>query len=72
MHVASKGSLLPVRIADGIESAGTQDLVRKEGDRLIVALTPENRLLDVLARMESCDEIFPDIDDSPPRARDLV
>ena len=59
-----------VRIPREFEMEGTEVLMRKEGDRLILTPIRKNRLLDLLASWEPLDEGLPDVDDSPPQTRD--
>ncbi len=49
---------------------GTEVLMRKEGDRLILTPIRKNRLLDLLATWEPLDEGLPDVEDGPPQTRD--
>ncbi|HSW03003.1 MAG TPA: antitoxin [Aquabacterium sp.] len=55
-----------VRIPREFELEGTEVLMRKEGDSLIITPIRKSRLLAVLAQMEPLDEDFPDIEDLPP------
>ena len=59
-----------VRIPREFELEGTEVLMRKEGDRLILTPIRKNRLLDLLASWEPLDEGLPDVEDSPPQTRD--
>lgn len=59
-----------VRIPREFEMEGTEVLVRKEGDRLILTPIRKNRLLDLLASWEPLDEGLPELEDTPPQARD--
>jgi len=59
-----------VRIPREFEMEGTEVLMRKEGDRLILTPIRKNRLLDLLASWEPLDEGLPDMEDSPPQTRD--
>ena len=59
-----------VRIPREFELEGTEVLIRKEGDRLILTPIRNNRLLDLLATWEPLDEGLPDVEDSPPQNRD--
>ncbi len=59
-----------VRIPREFEMEGTEVLMRKEGDRLILTPIRKNRLLDLLASWEPLDESLPDTEDSPPQTRD--
>ena len=65
-----------VRIPREFELAGTDAIMRKEGDRLILELAPEHsidRLFAVLAALEDLpeDEQLPEIEDLPPEPFDL-
>lgn len=59
-----------VRIPREFEMQGTEVLMRKEGDRLILTPIRKNRLLDLLASWAPLDEGLPDVEDTPPQARD--
>jgi antitoxin VapB len=65
-----------VRIPRAFELPGTDAIMRKEGDRLILELAPKHsidRLLAVLATLEDLpeDEQLPEIEDLPPEPFDL-
>jgi antitoxin VapB len=65
-----------VRIPREFELPGTDGIIRKEGDRLILELAPKHsidRLLAVLATLEDLpeDEQLPEIEDLPPEPFDL-
>lgn len=51
-----------VRIPREFEMQGTQVLIQKDGDRLILTPIRKNRLLDLLASWEPLDEGLPDIE----------
>ena len=55
-----------VRIPREFEMEGTEVLIRKEGDRLILTPIRKDRLLDLLASWEPLDEGLPDVEASPP------
>lgn len=55
-----------VRIPRDLELPGSEALLRKEGDRLIVEPMPRRSLLEVLASWAPLDEEFPDIDTLEP------
>jgi antitoxin VapB len=65
-----------VRIPREFELPGTDAMMRKEGDRLILELAPKHsidRLLAVLATLEDLpeDEQLPEIADLPPKPFNL-
>ena len=60
-----------VRIPREFELPGTNAIMRKEGDRLIIEPTPPKSLLAVLATLRSLDEEFPPIKDAPAEPVDL-
>lgn len=64
------GSNQAVRIPREFEMEGSEVLIRKEGDRLILTPIRKNRLLDLLASWEPLDEGLPDLEDAPPQTRD--
>ncbi len=55
-----------VRIPRDLELPGSEALLRKEGNRLIVEPMPRPSLLEVLSKWAPLDEEFPDIDDLEP------
>lgn len=55
-----------VRIPRDLELAGSEALIRREGDRLILEPIPHKSLLALLSTWEPLDEEFPDIDDLEP------
>jgi antitoxin VapB len=61
-----------VRIPREFEMEGTELLMRKEGDRLILEPIRKNRLLDLLASWEPLDEGLPEVEDLPPQTRDAL
>lgn len=61
-----------VRIPREFEMEGTEVLMRKEGDRLILTPIRKNRLLDLLASWEPLEEGLPDVEDLPPQTRDAL
>jgi len=60
-----------VRIPREFELPGTDAIMRKEGDRLIIEPTPPKSLLAVLATLRVIDEDFPPIEDAPAEPVDL-
>jgi antitoxin VapB len=54
-----------LRIPRELELEGSEALVHREGDRLIVQPLPKGKLLALLTKLEPLDETFPDIDDLP-------
>ena len=61
-----------VRIPREFEMEGTEVLIRKEGERLILTPIRKNRLLDLLASWEPLDEDLPDVEDPPPQTREAL
>lgn len=59
-----------VRIPREFELEGTEVLMRKEGDRLILTPIRKNRLADLLASWAPLNEALPEVEDAPPQARD--
>ena len=60
-----------LRIPREFELPGSEAIIRKEGDRLIVEPLEKPGLLAVLARLEPLDEEFPDTDAGLPAAEDV-
>lgn len=54
-----------IRIPREFELPGTDAILRKEGDRLVIEPAPPRSLLAVLATLDSIDEDFPVIDELP-------
>jgi antitoxin VapB len=55
-----------VRIPRDLELPGSEALLRKEGERLIVEPMPRPSLLELLSTWESLGEPFPEVDDLEP------
>jgi antitoxin VapB len=60
-----------VRIPREFELPGEDAIIRKEGDRLIIEVSPPRSLLAVLASLSSISEDFPPIADPVPDPVDL-
>ena len=58
-----------VGIPREFELEGTEVLMRKEGDRLILTPIRKNRLLDLLASWTPLDEGLTEAEDLPPQER---
>ncbi len=52
-----------LRIPREFELQGSEAIIRKEGDRLIVEPIRKGRLLDLLDTLDPLDEAFPDINE---------
>ncbi len=61
-----------LRIPREFELEGSEAIIRKEGDRLIVEPIRKGRLLALLATLEPLDELFPDVDEDLPPFDDLT
>jgi antitoxin VapB len=55
-----------LRIPRDLELPGSEAVLRKEGDRLIVEPVGRPSLLEVLSRWAPLDEQLPDVDDLEP------
>jgi antitoxin VapB len=55
-----------VRIPRDLELPGSEALMRKEGDRLVVEPMPRRSLLELLSTWDPLDEGLPAIDDLRP------
>ena len=55
-----------VRIPRDLKLPGSEALLRKEGDRLIVEPMPRKSLIELLSTWDPLEEEFPDIDDLEP------
>ena len=60
-----------VRIPREFELPGTEAVLRKEGERLVIEPAQPESLLSVLERLEPIEDDFPEIADSPPEPVDL-
>lgn len=61
-----------VRIPREFELPGTDAVMRKEGNRLIIEMPGKKKTLaELFAGFETIDEPFPEIDDPPPEPVDL-
>lgn len=60
-----------VRIPKEFELPGEDAIMRKEGERLIIAPTKPKSLLEILASLEPINEEFPEIERRPPEPFDL-
>ena len=59
-----------VRIPRDFEMDGTEVLIRKEGDSLILTPLRKNRLSDLLASWAPLDDAVPEVEDLPVQARE--
>lgn len=60
-----------VRIPRDFELEGTEAILRREGDCLIIEPVRKGRLIDLLARLEPLPDEFPDVDDTLPPLDDV-
>ncbi len=60
-----------VRIPRDFELEGTEAILRREGDCLIIEPVRKGRLLDLLARLQPLPDEFPDVDDTLPPLDDV-
>ncbi len=60
-----------IRIPREFELPGTEAIIRKEGDRLIIEPLMRRSLLGLLAGWEPMEENFPAIEDSPAEPVEL-
>ena len=58
-----------VRIPREFELDGSEVLIRKEGEQLILTPIRKNRLLDLVASWEPLDEGLPEVEDPSPQKR---
>lgn len=73
-HVAifRNGRNQAIRIPREFEMEGTEAIIRKDGNRLIIEPVPaQNRLLALLETLAPLDESLPDIDDMPVTDEDI-
>lgn len=55
-----------VRIPREFELQGTQAMMRKEGEALVITPIRKSGLLAVLAQLRRVEEDFPEVEDLPP------
>ncbi len=55
-----------VRIPRDLELSGSEALLRKEGDRLVIEPMPRMSVLELLSTWDPLDEDFPAVDDLRP------
>jgi len=60
-----------VRIPRDFEFEGTDAILRREGDCLIIEPVRKGRLVDLLARLEPLPDEFADVDDTLPPLDDV-
>lgn len=60
-----------VRIPKEFEMPGTEVVLTKEGNRLVLEPVQKETLLQILDRLEPIDEEWPEIKRSPPRPVEL-
>lgn len=60
-----------VRIPREFELPGSEVIIRKEGNRLIVEPVKPGGLAELLASWEPLDEEFPEIEDPPVQPEDI-
>jgi len=70
-HVIKNWRNQAVLIPREFELPGEDTIIRKEGQRLIIAVAPPRSLLAVLATLQTLDENFPPIEDPPGEQVDL-
>lgn len=61
-----------VRIPRELEMEGSEVLIRKEGDSLILTPVRKHKLSDLLASWTPMKEAVPDVEDLPPQERDVL
>jgi antitoxin VapB len=60
-----------VRIPREFELRGEDAIIRQEGQRLVIEPAPPKSLLAILPILQTLDEEFPPVDDSPAEPVDL-
>jgi antitoxin VapB len=59
-----------VRIPRELEMEGTEVLIRKEGDTLVLTPIRKHTLRDLLASWAPLEDALPEVEDMPPQPRD--
>lgn len=60
-----------IRIPVEFELPGSEAIISRDGDRLIIEPVHKNGLTALLDSWEPLDEEFPEIDDPPPAPKDI-
>lgn len=60
-----------IRIPREFELEGTEAMIHKEGDKLIIEPVKKKSLSALLATLEPLDEVFPEIVDLPIETEDI-
>ena len=60
-----------IRIPVEFELPGSEAIIRRDGDRLIIEPVRKDSLLDLLAGWDALDEAFPDVDKELLPVRDV-
>lgn len=61
-----------VRIPRELEMEGSEVLIRKEGDSLVLTPIRQHKLRDLLASWSPLDDdLLPEVEDPPPQQRDI-
>ena len=60
-----------IRIPREFELEGTEAIIHKEGDKLIIEPIKKKSLSALLATLEPLDEVFPEIVDLPIATKDI-
>jgi antitoxin VapB len=71
VRLFKNGRSQAVRIPREFELPGTEAIMRKEGERVIIEPAPKRSLLELLDSWDPIDEEFPPIEDWPPEPVDL-
>jgi antitoxin VapB len=66
------GSNQAVRIPRELEMEGSEVLIRKEGDTLILTPIRKHTLRDLLASWAPLEDALPEVEDMPPQPRDAL
>lgn len=61
-----------VRIPREFELEGTEVMVHKEGNRLVLTPVVQSGLAELLASWEPLDDALPEVEDSPPQQRESL
>lgn len=60
-----------IRIPVEFELPGTEAIIRRDGNRLIIEPVPKQGLAALLESWEPLDETFPEVEDLPPVPQDI-
>jgi antitoxin VapB len=71
-EVVEHGKPLQAKIRETPQPKGSEVLIRKDGDSLVLTPVRRNKLRELLASWEPLDEVLSEAEDLPPQPRDSL